>query len=188
MRKYVSIISLFILPFVLLAGCEMGPTKKQTRQALEATFRSFISSVEYLEQEVNVRVQGFYANGGDFVFENEEGSVVTALSLFIREDEVQIYGSSTIENYEDPKSDYIINGELTYSFWYPNHSLDNAYGEISGSVDLSGGKIESLEFSVSTDLNGNGEYEITANNYPVDVHNSDSFSKMLEDVGGKVRD
>jgi hypothetical protein len=188
MRNYVSIISLFILPFVLLAGCNMGPTKGETEQVFEATLTSFKSSIDYLHEQVNIQVNGFYANGADFVLENKEGSVVTAVILFERENEVQIYGNSTIANYEDPESDYIINGELTYSFWYPNHSLDNAYGEISGSVDLSGGKIESLEFSVSTDLNGNGEYEITANNYPVDVHNSDSFSKMLEDVGGKVSD
>lgn len=186
MGKYVSIISLLILPFVLLTGCKMGPTKGQTEQVLEATLTSFLGSIDYLHEQVNVQVNGFYANGADFVLENKEGSVVTAMIIFERENEVQIYGNSTIANYEDPQSDYIISGELTYSFWYPNHSLDGAYGEISGSVDLSGGKIESLEFSVSGDLNGNGEYEITANNYPVDLNNSDSFTEMLEDVGGKV--
>ena len=186
MRKYVSIISLFILPFVLLAGCKMGPTTGQTGQALEATFRSFLSSIDYLEEQVNVQVNGFYANGGDFVFENKEGSVVTSMSLFIRENEVQLYGNSTIANYEDPKSDYIINGELTYSFWYPNRSLDGAYGEVSGSVDLSGGKIESLEFSASGEVNGDEVYETTANNHPVVLKHYDSFFEMLKDVGGKV--
>jgi hypothetical protein len=186
MRNYVSIISLLIFPFVLLAGCNMGPTKGQTEQVLEATLTSFLGSIDFLHEQVNIQVNGFYANGAEFVLENKEGSVVTAMTLFERENEVQIYGNSTIANYEDPKSDYIINGELTYSFWYPNHSLDDAYGEISGSVDLSGGKIESLEFSANADLNGDGEYEITANNYPVDLKKSDSFIKMLEDVGEKV--
>jgi hypothetical protein len=186
MKTHISIISLFILPFVLFSGCKMGPTKGQTRQALEATFRSFISSIDYLEQQVNVQVNGFYSNAAEFVLENKEGSVVTAVSLFERENELQIWGSSTITNYEDLNSDYIINGELTYSFWYPNHRLDDAYGEVSGSVDLSGGKIESLEFSASGEVNGDEVYETTANNYPVVIKHYDSFFKMLEDVGGKV--
>ena len=186
MRNYASIISLLILPFVLLAGCNMGPTKAQTRQALGATFRSFVSSIEDLDGLDDVRVNGIYANAFDFVFENDDGSVVTTMSLFMRENELQIYGKSTIVNYEDPESDYIINGELSYSAWYPNNSVDDAYGEISASVYLSGGKIESLEFSASADLSGYGEYEITANNYPVVLKDSVSFSKMLKDVGGKV--
>ena len=187
MRNCVSIISLLILPFVLLAGCKMGPTKGQTAQALEATLEALLSSSDFLHEQVNVQVNGFYANGAELVLENKEGSVVTTMIFFERENEVQIYGKSTIADYEDPKSDYIINGELTYSFWYPNFSADDAYGEISGSVDLSGGKIESLEFSASADLSGDGEYEITANNYSVVLKNSDIFPKMLKDVGGKVR-
>ena len=186
MKNHVSIISLFIFPFVLLAGCNMGPTKGQTYQALEATFRSFISSIDYLEQQVNVQVNGFYSNAAVFVLENKEGSVVTAMSLFERENELQIWGSSTITNYEDPNSDYIINGELTYSFWYPNHRLDNAYGEVNGSLDLSGGKIESLEFSASVDLDGNEVFDTIANNYPVYLKLYDSFFEMVKDVGGKV--
>ena len=188
MRNYVSIISLFILPFVLLAGCNMGPTKRQTRQALGATFRSFISSIEDLDGLDDVQVNGIYANGADFVFENKEGSVVTAMSLFMRENELQIYAKGTVANYEDPKSDYIINGEFSFSAWYPNNSLGDAYGEISGSVDLSGGKIERLEFLISGDDNGSLEYDTTANNYPVDLkrYDYDSFLKMLKDAFGKV--
>ena len=188
MKNYVSIISLLILPFVLLAGCNMGPTKGHTEQALEATLESFLGSIDFLHEQVNVQVNGFYANGAELVLENKEGSVVTAMTLFERENEVQIYGNSTIANYEDPKSDYLINGELTYSFWYPNKRLDDAYGEISGSVELSGGKIESLEFSAIGGSNGDEVYDTTANNYPVDLkrHDYDSFFKMFKDATGKV--
>jgi len=188
MRNHVSIISLFILPFVLLAGCNMGPTKRQTRQALEATCRSFISSIEDLDGLDDVQVKGIYANAVDFVFENKDGSVVTTMSLFMRENELQIYGNSTIANYEDPKSDYIINGEFSFSVWYPDNRPDDAYGEISGSVDLSGGKIESLEFSAIGGSNGDEVYDTTANNYPVDLkrHDYDSFFKMFKDATGKV--
>ena len=186
MRNYVSIISLFILPFALLAGCNMGPTKRQTHQALEATIRSVNSSLENLDRLDNIQINRMYANGADFVIENKEGSVVTAASIFRLENEVQIYGNSTIENYEDPKSDYIINGELNFNFLLPYHSLDDFYGEMSGSLDLSGGKIESLEFSGSLDRNGNEVFDTTANNYPVHLELYDNFFEMLKDVPGKV--
>jgi hypothetical protein len=186
MKNYVSIISLFILPFVLLAGCNTGPTTGQTRQALEATFRSLASSLEDLDELGNIQVNGIYANAADFAVENKEGSVVTAVSIFIRENELQIYGNSTIANYKDTESDYIINGELTYSFWYPNGSIDGAYGEASGSVNLSGGKIENLEFSASAIVNGDEEYDTTANNYPVHFTHEGSFFEILEAIGGKV--
>ena len=186
MKNHISIISLFILPFVLLAGCNMGPTKGQTHQALEATIRSVGSSFEDLDDQDNVQVNGIYANGADLVFENKEGSVVTAASVFRRGNEVQIYGNSTIANYEDAETDYIINGELSFNFSYPNHRLDDFYGEMSGSLDLSGGKIESLEFSASVDLDGNEVFDTTANNYPVYLKLYDSFFEMVKDVGGKV--
>jgi hypothetical protein len=186
MKNYVSIISLFILLFVPLAGCNTGPTTGQTRQALEATFRSLASSFEDLDELDNVQVNGIYANGADFAVENKEGSVVTTVSLFMRENELQIYGNSTIANYKDTESDYIINGELTYSCWYPNGRIDGAYGEVSGSVDLSGGKIENLEFSASGSVNGDEEYDTTANYYPVHFTDEGSFFEILEAVGEKV--
>jgi hypothetical protein len=187
MRNYVSIISLFILPFVLLAGCKMGPTKGQTRQALKAIIKSMESSFEDVDGLDDVQVNAIYANGADIVFENKEGSVITAASVFRLENEDQVHGNSTIANYEDPESGYIINGELTYSFWFPNHSRDVFYGEVSGSMDLSGGKIESLEFSASVDLNGNEVFDTTANNYPVYLKYYDNFFEMLKDMGWKVR-
>ena len=186
MKNCVSIISLFIFLFIPLAGCNMGPTTGQTRQALEATIRSLASSFEDLEELDNIQVNGIYANAADFAVENQEGSVVTTMSLFMRENELQIYGSSTIANYRDAESDYIVNGELTYSFWYPNGRIDGAYGEVSGSVDLSGGKIENLEFSASGSVNGDEEYDTTANNYPVHFTDEGSFFEILEAVGGKV--
>jgi len=186
MRNYVSIISLFIILFVLLAGCDMGPTIGQTRQAVEATFRSLASSFEDIEELHNIQVNGIYANAADFAVENKEGSVVTTMSIFMRENELQIYGNSTIVNYKDTESDYIINGELTYSCWYPNGRIDNAYGEVSGSVDLSGGKIEKLEFSASGSVNGDEEYDTTANYYPVHFTDEGSFFEILEAVDGKV--
>ena len=186
MRNHVSIISLFILLFVPLAGCNMGPTTGQTRQAVEATFRSLASSFEDLEELENIRVNGIYANAADLVVENQEGSVVTTMSLFMRENELQIYGSSTIANYKDAGSDYIVNGELTYSFWYPNGRIDSAYGEVSGSVNLSGGKIKNLEFSASGHVDGDEEYDTTADYYPVHFTHEGSFFEILEAVGGKV--
>ena len=187
MRKFVLVISLFILPFVFLAGCRMGPTQGQTRQALDATIRSFFSSLEDLDELENVQVNAMYANAADFAFENKEGSVVTAMSLIMRDGGLQIYGNSTIADYRDAESSYIINGELTYNFWYPNLSLDGAYGEMSCSVALSGGKIETLEFSASGDVRGDDECDITANNYSIDLNQYDSFFEMFEDVAGKVR-
>jgi hypothetical protein len=185
MKKAVLIISLSIMPFVILAGCKMGPTKGQTRQALEAIIRSFHSSIAGLE---DVEVNGTYANAADFSLQNEEGSVVTTMSIIMREDGFQIYGTSTIADYEDTKSNYIINGELTYNMWAPpNWNPHEAYGDVSCSVALSGGKIETLEFSVSGDLDGDEECDITANNYAVDLNHYESFFELFEDVAGKVR-
>ncbi len=185
MKKYASIISLFILFFFLLMSCNMGPTKRQVHRAMEATLRSLESS---LNEHDDIEVNDMYANAADFVFKNGDGSVVTAMSIIMSEDGVQVYGSSTVADYEDVKSDYIINGELTYNLWAPlNFNANEAYGEVSGSMMLRGGKIESLEFSVSGDFNGDEDYFITANDQSIDLKNYDSFFKMIEDITGKVR-
>jgi hypothetical protein len=185
MKKYASIISLFIFPFFLLMSCNLGPTKKQVRQAMEATLRSFESSID---EHDDIEVKDMYANAADFVFRNKDGSVVTAMSIIMSEDGVQVYGSSTIADYEDVKSDYIVNGELTYNLWAPlNLNANEAYGEVGGSMMLDGGKIESLEFSVSGDFNGDEDYFITANDQSIDLKNNESLFKMIEEITGKVR-
>ena len=184
MKKYASFISLFILPFFLLMGCNMGPSKKQVRQAMEATIRSFVSS---LDEHQDIVVNEMYANAADFVLRNKEESVVTAMSVIMSEDGVQVYGNSTITDYEDAKSEYIINGELTYNLWYPsNLNTNEAYGEVSFSAMLGGGKIESLEFSVSGDGSGEEDYIITANNQSIDLKHYDSFFEIFEEITGKV--
>ena len=185
MKTYASIISLSILPFFLLMSCNLGPTKKQVHQAMEATFRSLESS---LDEHEDIEVGDMYVNAADFVFKNRDGSVVTAMSIIMSDDGVQVYGSSAISDYADVKSDYIINGELTYNLWAPlNLNADEAYGEVSGSMQLSGGKIESLEFSVNGDFNGDEDYIITANDQLIDLNNYNNFFKMMEDLTGKVR-
>jgi hypothetical protein len=185
MKKYASIISLFILPFFLLMGCNLGPTKRQVREAMEATLRSLDSS---LDEHDDVEVNEMYANAADFVFRNNDGSVVTTMSILMREDGLQVYGNSTLVDYKDAKSDYIINGELTYNLWAPpNFNPHEGYGEVSCSVMLSGGKIESLEFSVNGDFTGDEDYIITANDQTINLKNYDSFFEMFEEITGKLR-
>ena len=185
MKTYASLISLFILPFLLLIGCNLGPSKKQVYQAMEATLRSIESS---FEESDDIEVNNIYANAADFVFKNKDGSVTTAMSILMREDGVQVYGSSTIADYEDLQSNYIINGELSYNLWAPpNFNANEAYGEMSGTMMLSGGKIESLAFSVSGDFNGDEDYIVTANDQSIDLNDYDSFFKMIEEITGKVR-
>jgi predicted small secreted protein len=185
MKKYASIISLLILSFFLLMSCNMGPTKKQVGQAMEAALRSLESS---FGDHDDIEVNNIYANAADFVFRNEDGSVITSMNILMREDGVQVYGTSTIAGYADVKSNYIMNGELTYNLWAPpNFNANEAYGEVSGSMMLSGGKIESLAFSVSGDFNGDEDYIVTANDQSIDLNNYDSFFKMIEEITGKVR-
>ena len=65
MKTYVSLISLFILSFFLLMSCNLGPTKKQVYQAMEAALRSLESS---FEEHDDIEVNNIFANAADFVF------------------------------------------------------------------------------------------------------------------------
>ena len=167
MKKYASIISLLILSFFLLMSCNMGPTKKQVGQAMEAALRSLESS---FGDHDDIEVNNIYANAADFVFRNEDGSVITSMNILMREDGVQVYGRA-------------VNGMTSFHSFNANE----AYGEVSGSMMLSGGKIESLAFSVSGDFNGDEDYIVTANDQSIDLNNYDSFFKMIEEITGKVR-
>ena len=186
MKKYASIISLLILPAIFLVGCNfMGPSKRQVRKALWATIRSFTSS---LDEHQDIKVKNVYANAADAVFRNPEDSVVTTMSIIMKEDGFHVFGTSTIADYEDAKSDYTINGELTYNLWYPsNLNPHEAFGEISCSVVLSGGIIKSMEFTVSGDNSEEMEnYIITANNESFEFNNYASFFELFDDITSKM--
>ena len=184
MKKFVSAISLFILPFFLLTGCNLGPSNKQVRKAMEATVRSFASS---LDDPQDLEVSEQYANAAKAVFRNKDGSVVTSMGVFMREDGLQVYGTSTFTDYEDAKSDYTVNGELTYNIMYPlNLNPREAYGEMSCSAMLSGGKIESLEFSVNGDGSGAEEYMVTANDHFIDFKDTRSIFEIFEEISRKM--
>ena len=184
MKKFVTAISLIILPFFLLTGCNLGPSNKQVRKAMEATIRSFGSS---FDDHQNIEVNEVYANAADAVFRNKDGSVVTSMGVFMREDGLQVYGTSTFTDYEDVKSDYTVNGELTYNIMFPpNLNPNEAYGEFSCSATLSGGKIESLEFSASRDDSGADENVVTANDHFIDFKDTRSIFEIFEEISRKM--
>jgi hypothetical protein len=132
--------------------------------------------------EDTMEINDTYSNAADAVFRNEDDTVVTSMTALINDNQMHLYGKSLFSEYEDPSTDYQLNGEFIYNIKSLGaYSSESWFGEMGCSVELSGGKIETLEFSFLIDESGEiEEFFITANDIDVDLNTHNSVIDILE--------
>ena len=165
-----------------VCGCRLtGPSDREIMEAMEAVMRGFETSMN----EDTLEINNAYANAADAVFRNEDHSAVTKMTALMNENQLHVYGNCLFSEYQDASSDYLLSGELTYNLKSIGSSNSNAwYGDMGCTVELSGGNIQTLEFSFSLDEDGNFiEYMITANDIDIDMNTGDSLMEILQRFG-----
>jgi len=171
----------------VLAGCNLfGPSKKDVKQALEAVFRTFDKSTVQNEPEF----KNVYSNAADAVFRNDDESLIHELSLMVDEGKVLVNGNCVITDYEDSISKYTLSGELIYEMTYSQSNQANGeFGSMTGELELTGGKVQFIDFSFSTAENGDfEEFMISADGKDVDLSEDknpyDLFRALTENLPG----
>ena len=182
MKKILFYFALIVLVVFAVGGCRLtGPSDRDVFEAMKVVMSGFEASMDQDTLEIN----DTYANAAEGVFRNEDDSVVTKVSFIMSEDSVQVYGNSIFSEYRDDSSDYLLSGEFTYNLkTIKAYRGNNWYGDMGCTAELSGGKIETLEFSFSVDEEGMfEEYFITANDVEIDLTQEDDLLNILERFG-----
>lgn len=182
MKKYLFFFALIVWVVTAVGGCRLtGPTDTEVFEAMQAVMRGFQASMDQEKLEIN----DTYANAADGVFRNDDESVVTNIAFITNEDSVQVYGNSIFSEYEDNASDYFFSGEFSYNMKAIRaYRRSTWYGDMDCNVELTGGKIKTLEFTFSVGEDGViEEYLITANDVEIDLTKEDSILDILERFG-----
>lgn len=174
-----------VLIFSFLTGCNLfGPSEKEVKHALEAIFRAFEDSTQQNEPEV----RNVYSNAADFIFKNDEESLIHEMSVLFDEGKLLVTGNCVITDHEDAISNYYISGVLDYKVTFrQGNSRDVDSGTISGELTLAGGKVQTLEFSF--DLGNRGEMEgflVTANGKNIDFAREEKAFNLLRELGSRL--
>lgn len=185
MIKYGIKVLAAILACAFLSGCNLfGPSEKEVKQAMEAVFRAFEEST----RQDNPEVRNAYSNAADLIFENEQASLLHEMSVLVDEGELSVTGNCAISDHEDPFSNYLISGELSYEMTFrKDRSRDIGSGTMSGELTLAGGEIQSLEFSF--DLGDGGELEnflVIANGKNIDFAREEKAFNFLRGLGSRL--
>ena len=144
-----------------LTGCNLfGPSEKEVKEALEAVFRAFEDSTRQNEPEV----RNVYSNAADFIFYNNDESLMHEMSVLFDEGKLSVNGNCVITDHEDSISQYFISGELAYEVTFRQGSSgDVSSASMSGELTLSGGKVQTIEFSFNIGNRGDlADFLITA--------------------------
>jgi len=174
-----------VLVFSFLTGCNLfGPSEKEVKNALEAIFRAFEDSTQQNEPEV----RNVYSNAADFIFKNDEESLIHEMSVLFDEGKLLITGNCVITDHEDAVSNYHISGELDYKVTFrQGNSQDVDSGTISGELTLEGGKVQTLEFSFN--LGNMDEMEaflVTADGKNIDFAKEEKAFNLLRELGSRL--
>jgi hypothetical protein len=178
MRKYLFHFAMAGLIILAFCSCRLtGPTDRDVFEAMEAVMRGFETSMD----QDTLEISDAYSNAADAVFRNEDDSVVTNMTALINDNRLHVYGTSLFSEYHDTSSNYRLNGEFIYNIKSAgSYNSANWFGEMGCTVELSGGKIETLEFTFI--IAETGEFEeffITANDIEIDVTQEDSLIDIL---------
>ena len=179
MKKFLTCFFVILLIMVVAHGCKMfGPSEKDVVEAMQAVMRGFEESMN----EDNMEIEDAYSNAADAVFRNEDDSVITSMTMIINDNQMHVYGKSTFYEYLDSSTDYQMDGEFNYNIKsVGSYSSGAWFGEMDCSVELIGGKIETLEFSFVLDEDGEvEEYYISANDVELDMNKQNNVIDMLE--------
>lgn len=185
MIKYGVKMLAVVLIFSFLSGCDLfGPSEKDVKHALEAIFRAFEDSTQQDQPEV----RNVYSNAADFIFRNEEESLIHEMSVLIDEGKIMVTGNCVITDHEDPVSKYNISGQLDYHVTFrQGNSQEVGSGTMNGELTLAGGKVQTLEFSFN--LGNRGEMEdflVTANGKNIDFAREEKAFNFLRELGSRL--
>ena len=179
MKKLISCFSVILLILVVAHGCKLfGPSQRDVFEAMQAVMRGFENSMH----EDNMEIKDAYSNAADAVFRNEDDSVVTSMTAIMNDNQIHVYGKSIFSEYLDPSTDYQLDGEFNYNIKsIGSYRAGSWFGEMDCSVELTGGKIDTLEFSFVLDESGEvEEYYITANDVDLDLDKQNSVMDILK--------
>ena len=184
MIKYLKTVLAVVVSIFFLAGCNFGgPSEKEVVQALDAAMRAFTESVEQKTPEV----EESYSNAVDLVFRNDDESLVHQMNVLVNDADVRVYGDCKISEYEDYDSAYLISGKLVYEMLFPGGRTDIGFGVMEGEFTLAGGKVETIEFSLSVDEDGElEEFLISANGKEVDLSRQESLYNLFRQISGAL--
>ncbi len=185
MREFVTNTMAVVLSLCCLAGCNLGgPSKKEVTAALDAAMRAFSESVE----EKTPEVENAYSNALDLIFRNDDNSLIHHMNVLVSDEDVTVYGDCEIEEYEDYDSEYRISGKLVYELLFPRNSFPSAgFGIMEGELTLSGGKVQTIEFSLSVDEDGQlEEFLVSANGKDIDLSEQDSMYNLLRQISRQL--
>ena len=106
----------------------------------------------------------------------------------VSDEDVTVYGDCEIEEYQDYDSDYLISGKLNYELLFPRNRFPNGgFGIMEGELTLSGGKVETIEFSLSMDEDGElEEFLVSANGKDIDLSEQDSLETFLRQISRQL--
>jgi len=169
----------------VLTGCNLfGPSEKDVKKALEAVFRSFELSTAQNEPEFT----NLYSNAADAIFRNDDESLIHELSLMIDEGKVSVNGNCVMTDYEDSISKYTLSGELFYEMTYrQSNPANSGSGSMTGELALTGGKVQFIDFSLSTAENGElAEFEINADGKDITFTEEKSPYEMFQALTDKL--
>jgi hypothetical protein len=184
MIKYWKTVLAVVVSIFFLAGCNFGgPSEKEVVQALDAAMRAFADSVDQKTPEV----EESYSNAIDLVFRNDDESLIHQMNVLLNDADVTVYGDCEISEYEDYDSAYLISGKLVYELLFPNGRPDAGFGIMEGELTLIGGKVETIEFSLSTDEDGElEEFLISANGKEIDVSQQESMYNLFRQISRRL--
>ncbi len=185
MRTFLTNIMAVVLGLCCLTGCNLGgPSKKEVTAALDAAMRAFTESVE----ENTPEVENAYSNALDLIFRNQDESLIHHMNVLVNDEDVTVYGDCEIEEYQDHHSNYRISGKLVYELLFPKNGFPNGgFGIMEGELNLSGGKVETIEFSLSVDEDGElEEFLISANGKDIDLNEQDSMYNLLRQISRQL--
>jgi len=173
-----------VVSLCCLAGCNFGgPSEDEVAQALDAAMRAFADSVE----EKTPEVEESYSNAVDLVFRNDDESLVHQMNVLVNDADVTVYGDCAISEYEDYDSAYLISGKLVYELLFPRGRTDAGFGIMEGEFTLIGGKVETIEFSLSVDEDGElEEFLISANGKEMDLSRQESLYNLFRQISGAL--
>lgn len=185
MKKFLTNTLAVVLSLCCLAGCNLGgPSQEEVTAALDAAMRAFTESVE----EKNPEVENAYSNALDLIFRNDDQSLIHHMNVLVSDEDVTVYGDCELEEYQDYDSDYLISGKLVYELLFPRHNIHNAgFGIMEGELTMSGGKVETIEFSLSVDEDGQlEEFMVSANGQDIDLSEQDSLYNLLRQISRQL--
>jgi hypothetical protein len=130
-------------------GCDFLLSQDEVKRSIFAVMRGYETSTEKVKPQVEKR----YGNGADLRFVSMNETLVTEMRILLKDDKrLTASGTCFFSGYEDPYTDYSVDGELTFDC--ERSGNEEAVCDFSCNTVLSGGKVEKLVFLLNIDSQG----------------------------------